>query len=394
MKQRADVVVVGAGILGLAAALGAARRGLKVVLLERDRLAQGASVRNFGMVWPIGQSAGELHDRALKSRQIWLELAAKAGIWHEQCGSLHLAYAADEWTVLQEFAAFAPEQGYHVHLYTPAQLAQRYPMVKVDGLRGGLWSPTELCVDPRQAIARLPEYMAEHFGIDCYFDRTVQRIDMPYVQTSDGQLWQAEHVVVASGTDFQTLFPEVFLNSGIRRCKLQMMRTLPQPGGWRMNVMIAGGLTLCHYPAFLLCPSLENLRVRIHQEMPDYVRYGIHVMAAQNHHGEVVIGDSHEYDHDISPFDKPEIDQLILSYLQQMIDLPTWQMGQRWHGIYAKHPTKPLFTAEPQPRVHIVTAPGGAGMTMAFGWLDDLWDTWLNPAPLAEEVRQAVWLAQ
>ena len=121
-----------------------------------------------------------------------------------------------------------------------------------------------------------------------------------------------DQTVICGGSDFRTLFPELHARSGIRLCKLQMMRTVPQPGGWRLGPMIAGGLTLCHYPTFQDCPSLPRLRRRFEESMPEFVRLGIHVMAAQNSLGEVVIGDSHEYDDAIDPFDKPVIDQMIL----------------------------------------------------------------------------------
>jgi FAD dependent oxidoreductase TIGR03364 len=373
MEARADVAVVGGGIVGLSHAWEAARRGLSVVLFERDRRAQGASVRNFGMVWPVGQPPGPLHERALLSRSRWLELGSKAGIAVDPCGSLHLAYRPDEMAVLAEFADWAPGLGFACELLTPAQTVQKSPAVRPDGLLGALWSDRELCVDPRQAIARLPLWLAETFGVRLEFGVVVRSVADGVLETSDGRTWRADRIVICGGSDFETLFPEVFAGTGIRRCKLQMMRTVPQPDGWRMGPHLAGGLTLCHYAAFRDCPSLDALRRRIAADTPEFVRHGIHVMASQNHLGEVVIGDSHEYDDAVEPFDKAEIDELILGYLRGLARFPSWEIAGRWHGVYAKHPTLPLFTATPQPNVTIFAAPGGAGMTLSFGAAAEWW---------------------
>jgi glycine/D-amino acid oxidase-like deaminating enzyme len=97
-------------------------------------------------------------------------------------------------------------------------------------------------------------------------------------------------------------------------------------------------------------------------------------MLSQNERGEVVIGDSHEYDSDISLFDKTEIDDYILRYLRKMVRLPDWTISTRWHGIYAKHPTRSFVYEEPQPGCLIAVAPGGAGMTLSFGIARDWWD--------------------
>lgn len=375
MTPRADVAIIGGGIVGLAAAWAAVRQGRSVVLFERSPRAVGASVRNFGMVWPIGQPSGELHQLALRSRELWLELAVQAEIWCNPCGSLHLAYHPDEWAVLQEFAANA--NGYECQAIGPDEVRRRGPAVKTRGLLGGLWSPVELCVEPQQAVERLAAWLREVHGVTIRIGTTVTAVEMPTLRTASGESWEADRVLVCSGADFETLFPQVFAAAGVQRCKLQMLRTLPQPSGWRLGPHLAGGLTLLHYAAFRDCPTLPTLRARLVTEYPDHIRFGIHVMASQNHFGEVVIGDSHEYGDDaFSPFDRVLIDELILNYLRNLVDLPDWSLGQRWHGVYAKHPTQPLFTTEPQPRCHVLGSPGGAGMTLAFAWTEQLWRQW------------------
>src|SRR6266851_4899348 len=190
MTRQVDVAVVGGGILGLAHVWAAARRGRSVVLFERDRRAQGASVRNFGMVWPIGQPAGPSHQRAMRSRQHWLEMAPQAGIWHDPCGSLHLAFRPDEMTVLEEFAARAPGLGYDCRLLCAKETLARSPAVRSEGLLGSLWSPTEVCVDPRQAVARLPDWLHESYGIELCFGTAVRAVEMPHVVAADGQTWK------------------------------------------------------------------------------------------------------------------------------------------------------------------------------------------------------------
>ena len=117
------------------------------------------------MIWPIGQAPGLIHQRALHTRQIWLDLAPKADIWCAQTGSLHLAYADDEYAVLAEFADRAPALGYAVELLDRDAVLARSHAVQPAGLKGGLWSATELCVDPREAIAALPRYLAHEYGV-------------------------------------------------------------------------------------------------------------------------------------------------------------------------------------------------------------------------------------
>jgi len=372
-SARFDVAIVGAGIVGLAHAWMAARQGRSVLVCERSDRAQGASVRNFGMIWPIGQTP-EGYAVALRSRERWLELASAAGIWCLPCGSLHLAHRDDEWEVLEEFAAQADSRGYDCRLLRPAEVHRQTPAAQPDGLRGALWSPTELCVSPRDAIRTLPLWLAETYRVQFEFGTRIQRVDHPILKASDGRCWEAERILVCGGADLQTLFPEEFRGSGIRRCKLQMMKTRPQPGGLSIGPHLAGGLTLRHYANFADCQSLAALKQRVASETPELDHYGIHVMVAQNQLGEAVLGDSHEYDEAMEPFDKEEIHELMLRELRKIVRLGSWRIAERWHGIYCKHAERTSFTAEPQPGVTLVTATGGAGMTLSFGLAEQFWE--------------------
>jgi D-hydroxyproline dehydrogenase subunit beta len=367
-ERRADLVVVGGGILGLAHAYLAVKRGQSVVLFERNVRARGASVRNFGQIWPVGQPAGQMHEIALRSRALWLDALGEMKLPFRPTGSLHLAYREEELAVLREFTELAPGLGYSCSLLSPAGVLEKSDAVRADGLLGGLWSDTELTIDPRQIVGSMPDALRS-LGVEVCFGCPVTGIESPRVETPRG-VWQADQVIVCSGDDFETLFPEAFANSGLTRCKLQMMRTVPQPGGWELGPALAAGLTLRFYKSFRACTSLPALRARIARERPAYDRWAIHTLVSQTADGAITLGDSHEYGPAPDVFDRTEIDDLILEDLRSYLRLPDWHLAERWHGVYAWHPEKPFIDCEPAPGVRIITGVGGSGMTLSFGMAD------------------------
>lgn len=371
--QHADVAVIGAGIVGLAHAYAAAQQGLKVVLFERTAPAVGASVRNFGLVWPVGQPAGPLYERALRSRAIWLDVAAQAGLWCAPSGSLHLAYHPDEYAVLEEYLATTPSaRAQGCALLSPTQAAAKSAVAKQDGLLGALWSPTELNVDPRQAIRAIPALLTRAYGVQQRFGTLVHGVAMPFVETAS-ERWRVERAFVCSGNDFETLYPAAYATSGITRCKLQMLRTVPQPAGWQLGPSLCAGLTLLHYGAFKHCAGLSALRQRFAAELPFHIEHGIHVLLSQTALGELTIGDSHAYGLTHEPFDRDDIDQAILRYLGGFAVLPNDTIAERWQGIYPTLRDKgPHLVAHPEPGVTIVNGLGGAGMTLSFGLAEEL----------------------
>ncbi len=378
-----DVAVIGAGIVGLAVAYTAARRGLKVGVFERNTRAIGASIRNFGMIWPIGQPAGILLERALRSREIYLELSRQAGFWYNSNGSLHVAHHPDEWAVLEEFVATNQDKGYQCELLTdPAAILAKSPAVRTEGLVGALWSATETIVDPRQVVSVLPVFLSEKYKVEFHFGTAVTTIYASDLEAGSKR-WQAEKIVVCSGADFETLYPDIATESDLTKCKLQMMRTVAQSNGWRMGASLCAGLTLTHYSSFGSCASLPALRQRLEETMPLYKKYGIHVLVSQNEAGELTLGDSHEYSMTPEPFDSDEIDQLILGYLTRFAHFPDLRIKERWQGVYPKLTGgRTELVLEAEPNVWIINGLGGAGMTLSLGLAESVFNTYLKQTVL------------
>ncbi len=344
----------------------AARAGFRVKVFERNPQANGASVRNFGMIWPIGQPPGPLHSLALRSRGLWLEILQAAGIPFFLTGSLHAAYREEEAAVGREFSEKAPGKGYDCAWLTAAQTLQRSHALNPDGLLGALWSPSELTVDPRAVLALLPPFLDRQFGVEFHFNTAVSHVSAGLLVSHLGEC-RSQRIVVCGGDDFQTLFPECFRDHSLTRCKLQMLRTVPQPAGWQLGPSLAFGLTFRHYPAFEICESLQALKDRVSRENPEFNRWGIHVMVSQTPAGELTLGDSHEYGLAVNVFDSPAINRLILDYAAKYLRVPKLEIAQEWHGVYAKHPKHPYLLQEPEPGVRLVTVTSGIGMTMSFG---------------------------
>lgn len=374
MKSQ-SALVIGAGIVGLAIARALAVRGHRVTVLERYERAVGASVRNFGMVWPIGVSNGAAYERALRSRAIWQELIAEAGLWHDPCGSLHMAYAQDEWEVLEQYEAANRGLRPCRLLDRDSALAQS-PALVGEGLRGALFNRDEMIVDPREALRVLPDFLHRRYGVEFHWRTPVTAVEGGRAH-SGTRRFEADQVFVCSGPEFEQLYPQVYAAAPLTRCKLQMMRLAPQPDGFRLGAALCGGLSLVHYAGFQQAADVAPLRARYQAEFGDLIELGIHVMAAQNGRGEITIGDSHAYAHTHDPFDEQAINGKVLDYLARFACLPDPRVIQTWHGIYPKLTDgSSEFVAEPAPGVTIVNAIGGGGlgMTLSFGLAEEIVD--------------------
>lgn len=370
--SKPSAIVIGAGIVGLAVSRALSIKGYAVKIFERTHKATGASIRNFGMVWPMGQTEGKMYDRAMRSRNIWQQIGSTGAFWYDPVGSMHLACHDDEWQVLQElYEQFSKHR--HVELLTPAQVAEKSEAVVMKNCKGGLFSPNELIVDPREAIAALPAYLEEKYDVEFNWGKCVSYVSDNTVYVGNNETFEADIIFVCSGADFETLYPEAFAATALTKCKLQMMRFTAQPANWRIGPALCGGLSLIHYKSFTAAPSLAALKRRYSEQMPGYLEWGIHVMVSQNGKGELVVGDSHEYGLTHDPFDRDYINKMIVDYLGSFAQFKDCRVAETWNGVYAKRTDgeADLFLS-PEPGVYIITGVGGAGMTLSFGLAEEL----------------------
>lgn len=368
--SKKTALVIGAGIVGLATARALAQNGYEVQVFERNLQASGASVRNFGMIWPIGQPAGKQYELAIRTRDCWKDITRSGKLWHDPVGSLHLAYHPDEWQVLQELYELFKQEGRDVKLLNASQVAAVSTVANNKNCAGGLFSSEELIIDPRKAIAMLPGYLEETLGVQFHWGKAVHSVQTGSVTTHSDSV-PADQIFICSGADFESLYPDHFASYPLTKCKLQMMRMV-QEGSPRIGPAICGGLSLIHYSSFKQAPSLAKLKNRYDTDMSEYLKWGIHVMVSQNQEGELTVGDSHEYGFMPDPFDRQFINDMILQYLGTFTCLQKPRLIESWNGVYGKMTdgrTDLIFS--PDPEVFVINAVGGAGMTLSFGLAEE-----------------------
>jgi len=363
-----DLAIVGAGIIGLGHALAASRRGLKTIVIDRDAQANGASIRNFGFITVTGQAAGAMWQRARRARDIWDEIVGPAGIPVVHRGTAILARSNEAMAVAQEFAAGEMGEGCEVLL--PASLDDKLPMARRDGVRGFLWSPHELRVEPRTAVPAVAKWLEAAHGVTFLRGAAVTRVAPPQIETSRGPV-HASRVVVCPGPDLVTLFPETIAKYRPTLCKLHMLRLAPQ--GWNLSASVMMDLSFGRYLGFDGCPSVGALRARIARLEPETLANGIHLIVVQSADGSLVVGDSHHYAPTPDPFAPEAVDQLILRHAQETLDLADDRIVERWTGVYPSSANDiPAFFDTPRPDVRVAMVTSGAGMSTGFALAEEV----------------------
>lgn len=357
--MRADVAVIGRGILGLAHAWAAARAGLSVIVVDRHARATGASIRNFGFVTVTGQERLVMWPLARRARDLWAWVAPRAGIPVVQTGLLLHARRAEAVAVIEAF--LETEMGEGCALLTNAALRAAEPDAPF-APGAALVSPHELRIEAREALPRLAAWLAEAHGVVFAPPALVIGAEPGRVRTSAGEI-AAQLIFACPGDEVMALFPALAEEHRVTRCKLQMLR-LADPG-YRLRHPLMSDLGLARYEGYAALAPAQALTARLDAEQGDLRAAGIHLIAVQSADGSLVVGDSHDYGDAPDPFQHERIDALILDEFRAVLGAAP-AVTERWIGIYASSPRQNWFTREIATGVHASVVSCGAGMSTSF----------------------------
>lgn len=362
-----DLIVVGAGIVGLAHALAAARRGRRVLVIDRDAQANGASIRNFGFVTITGQERGPVWNLARRSAAIWRDIAEPAGIAITQTGLLTVAQRPEAAAVLQAF--LRTEMGEGCDWLDADALYREHSMFRAGACLGSMRSRDDLRVESRTAIPLLATWLEHAFGVTFLRGDAVIGVEQGRVSCAWGS-YMAASIVVCPGDDLTGLFPDRLAAYGITCCKLQMMR-LADPG-WRLPSPVMSDLSLVRYLGYSCLPESGPLSARIMAEQAEEITHGIHLIVVQSADGSLVVGDSHDYSVTPHPFAGARTDELILAEYARLFG-HTPDVIERWTGSYASAGGHHIVDT-PAAGVRIVIVTSGTGASTAFALAEDVID--------------------
>jgi FAD dependent oxidoreductase TIGR03364 len=350
-------VVAGGGILGTWHALELCRAGYTVAHLEAEAAPQGASVRNFGLLWVSGRRTGAELDAARRSRRRWEEIAADVpGVGFRPAGSLTVACTDGERKVMEEFADHVDATVRSITFLEPDDVTARNPAVRGD-IAGGLYCEADAVVEPRRALGALRDSLSARGSYAFHAGRRVVELEDHAVVDATGTRWEADLVVVATGAAFDHLPGTEPVASQLRRVRLQMLETEPFPGV--LTTSVADADTLRYYPAYEVA-SQDSLGA----QSPLAAGHHLQLLMVQRADGGLTIGDTHAYDEPFA-FDLDEEPSLeLLARAERLLGTPLPTVARRWAGVYAQCLDGGVCAREEvRPGVWMVTGPGGRGMT-------------------------------
>jgi|HubBroStandDraft_5_1064220.scaffolds.fasta_scaffold51919_2 glycine/D-amino acid oxidase-like deaminating enzyme len=350
-----DVVIVGAGIVGAACADEFARRGMRVVVVDREGIAGGATGAAMGHIVVLDDSEAQFV-LTRYSQQLWQKLRSELpeDVEYEQRGTIWVA--ADE----EEMAEVRRKHSYYAGRRVPAAVLDAQELNRLepnlrDGLVGGLLVAEDAMLDPASAARFLME-RAQKSGAQLRVGILVAQIGRGSVRLSDGFEMSAKVIVNAAGAWAAELTGGV----AIKKRKGHLVITDRHPGFLRHQVVELGYLKSAH--------SVASDSAASDSLAGNSGAFSVAFNVQPRRSGRILIGSSRQYGAEHNDVDNDILARMLRRAQEYMPGLATMPAVRSWTGFRAATPDK-LPVIGPWPgddSLFLATGHEGLGITTSL----------------------------
>ncbi|HEX3985385.1 MAG TPA: FAD-binding oxidoreductase [Acidobacteriaceae bacterium] len=342
MSGLADVVVVGAGIVGAACARACALRGLRTVVVDGAVVGGGATAAGMGHIVAMDDSPAQLALTAY-SQQLWREMAEDLPpeVEFDACGTLWVA--ADE----EEMAEVRRKQGVYASIGIATEVLDSHALAEAEphlrrGLAGALQAGSDAVLYPPCAAAFLIRE-AQRAGAEVLLGQAVVSAGQGRVRLQNGTALSAARIVLAAGADSSRLLPGV----PVRKRRGHLVITDRYPGYVRHQLVELGYLKSAH--------SMTT----------DSVAFNVQPRKT----GQLLIGSSREYGAEVAEVNRALMTAMLARAESYLPGLGALGAIRVWTGFRAATPDKlPLIGPWPgDATLWLATGHEGLGITTSLG---------------------------
>ena len=235
ISYKADVIIIGGGIIGCATAYYLAKNNISVTVLEAsDYIGNGGSSRNGGGVRQSGRDPRELPLVMYGIRNLWPHLSEEIGVDTEyhQDGNLRLGKNVHHREILQGLTDRANKVGLDVRMIDGDEVRRINPYLS-DEVTVASWCPTDGHANP--LTTTLGYYKtARKLGARFYTGVKVMELrkvkgELRRELTDDGSVFEADQIMVAAGYESRKLLGSVGIDVPMTRSLLEALVTEAEP---------------------------------------------------------------------------------------------------------------------------------------------------------------------
>ena len=234
MTQTAEVIIIGSGVIGNAAAYYLACKGRKVIVLEgSDNIGNGGSSRNGGGVRQSGRDPRELEMVMWGIQNLWPHLHEEldADVEYVQKGNLRLGKTAAHMQILQKLTDSAVKCGLDVRMIDAQEVRRINPYLSEEVI-GASWCPTDGHANPMKTT--LAYYRkARALGVRFITGEKVVRLEKIHGKlrkvVTAKNIYEAEKVLVAAGYESREIIRTVGIDVPMIKQKMQCLVTEAEP---------------------------------------------------------------------------------------------------------------------------------------------------------------------